>query len=89
MRTLLHLSDTHIQPAESDRLVGADTLANLRAALGAVVVGARDLGRPGQFGVAGGALGARSMGSCERPDRGPVLGNRTAAVRQVCSTLTS
>jgi len=33
MRTLLHLSDTHIQTLESDRLVGADTLANLRAAL--------------------------------------------------------
>jgi 3',5'-cyclic AMP phosphodiesterase CpdA len=31
--TLLHLSDTHIQPSDADRLVGADTLANLRAAL--------------------------------------------------------
>jgi 3',5'-cyclic AMP phosphodiesterase CpdA len=33
MRTLLHLSDTHIQPAERDRLVGADTLHNVRTAL--------------------------------------------------------
>lgn len=34
MRTLLHLSDTHILPSDEDRLHGADTLQNLRAALG-------------------------------------------------------
>ncbi len=34
MRTLLHLSDTHILPTDEDRLHGADTLQNLRAALG-------------------------------------------------------
>jgi 3',5'-cyclic AMP phosphodiesterase CpdA len=33
MRTLLHLSDTHILPSDDDRLHGADTLHNLRAAL--------------------------------------------------------
>jgi 3',5'-cyclic AMP phosphodiesterase CpdA len=33
VRTLLHLSDTHILPNEDDRLHGADTLHNLRAAL--------------------------------------------------------
>lgn len=33
MRTLLHLSDTHILPTDADRLHGADTLQNLRAAL--------------------------------------------------------
>jgi 3',5'-cyclic AMP phosphodiesterase CpdA len=33
MRTLLHLSDTHILPSENDRLHGADTLQNLRTAL--------------------------------------------------------
>jgi 3',5'-cyclic AMP phosphodiesterase CpdA len=33
VRTLLHLSDTHILPNEDDRLHGADTLQNLRTAL--------------------------------------------------------
>lgn len=30
MRTLVHLSDTHIQPTDADRLQGVDTLQNVR-----------------------------------------------------------
>jgi len=93
--TLLHLSDTHIQPADSDRLVGADTLANLRAALGyfdtsgvacdAVVIS-------GDLANSGDVAGYQRLRSVLDPWLGargvpvvPVMGNhdRRAAFRQV------
>jgi Icc protein len=37
MRTLVHLSDTHILPTDADRLQGVDTLQNVRDVLEIVV----------------------------------------------------